>query len=101
MNHYSIKILIFASLLGLAAPAVAFADNGDVKVRVSTGDVTSVAVGDNATSQINLGGLPSNGKGCSKVNVNVGNILKFAVGRNAKATIDIPGHATHCTEQHP
>lgn len=99
MNHDSIKLLICASLLGLAAPAVAVAVNGDVKVRVSTGDVTSVAVGDNATSRINLGGLPpSNGKGCAKTNVNIGNILKFAVGRNAKATIDIPDHTTHCEE---
>lgn len=99
MNHYSIKLLICASLLGLAAPTAAVAANGDVKVRVSTGDVTTVAVGDNATSQINLGGLPNyNGKGCTKTNVNIGNILKFAVGRNAKANIDIPDPTTHCEE---
>jgi hypothetical protein len=93
----------FKAACGLIIASAYYAENTysaqDVDIRIETGEMKSIAVGDNANTSIQIGGLPPVGQGqCSNIKIQHGNLTRIAIGDNANATIQLPNDHEQCEE---
>lgn len=93
----------FVATVLLALTSTVFADDGtsikvgrDYKVTAQTGNITSVALGEQARSDVNIGGMQLEGANVSigrdyNVTAKTGDVTAVALGKNVSARVNVGG----------
>lgn len=93
--------LFYTALLILAwVGHNACAEKGDVSVDIKTGNISTLAIGDDANASVSIGGIPSTiQNGCTQIHIEHGNLKRIAIGKNANASIQLPDNQNTCKEK--
>jgi hypothetical protein len=94
--------LLSILMISVTAAGLTPAEEQTTSVRVRTGNISTLAVGEGANASVNLGGLPVQSRNaCGKINVEHGDIQRIALGNNATVTVEFPEISFTCKGEQP
>ena len=93
MNKSMVFVVVLASVFSYSV----FADDQqDVSVDIKTGNVSTIAIGEGANAEVNLGVVSSDNGDCTHIKIEHGDLKRLAIGKQARASIQLPANQNDC-----